>query len=52
MIKEMIVGLVQNIAILFAFAMLYENFWLKIEISKKPTYQFITGLVLVLLEWR
>jgi PAS domain S-box-containing protein len=44
--KEMIIGLMQNIAILFAFAMLYENFWLKIEISKTYTYQFITGLIL------
>ena len=44
--KEMLIGLMQNIAILFAFAMLYENFWLRIEISKKPTNQFITGLVL------
>ena len=44
--KEMIIGLIQNIAILFAFAMLYENFWLKIETSKKPTNQLITGLVL------
>src|SRR5665647_2198065 len=44
--KEMIIGLVQNIAILFAFAMLYENFWLRIEISKKPINQIITGLIL------
>ena len=44
--KEMIIGLMQNIAILFAFAMLYESFWLKIEISKKLTNQLITGLVL------
>ena len=44
--KEMIIGLIQNIVILFAFAMLYENFWLKIETSKKPTNQLITGLVL------
>lgn len=44
--KEMIVGLLQNIAILFAFAMLYENFWLRIEISKKLTNQLITGFIL------
>jgi len=46
MTNEMIIGLMQNIAILFAFAMLYENSWLRIEISKKPAYQLITGLIL------
>lgn len=45
--KETIfIGLAQNIAVLIAFAMLYENFWLKNDASKNLGSKIITGLVL------
>jgi PAS domain S-box-containing protein len=44
--KEMLIGLIQNIAILFAFGMLYENFWLKHTSSKSLKYKFISGIIL------
>lgn len=42
----MILGLIENIALLLAFAMLYENIWLKNEASKSLWSKIITGLVL------
>ncbi|NWJ50161.1 MAG: response regulator [Bacteroidetes bacterium] len=44
--KNSIIDLVQNVAILLAFAMFYENFWLKHEKSKNLGTKLITGLVL------
>ncbi len=53
-----IIDLLQNIAILLAFTMLYENFWLKNEVSKRLWSKIITGLflggigiVLILTPW-
>jgi signal transduction histidine kinase len=41
-----IIELMQNIAMLLVFAMLYENFWLKNEASKNIWPKIISGLVL------
>ena len=44
--KEMIIGLLNNTAILIVFAMLYENFWLRKEASKSLMTKIISGFVL------
>ena len=44
--ETILIGLVNNIAILLAFTMLYENFWLKYEASKRLWTKIITGIVL------
>ncbi len=40
------IGLIQNIAILLAFAMLYENFWLRNDKPRSLSSKIFTGLVL------
>ena len=44
--QSIILGLIQNTAILLAFAMLYENTWLKDEEKKSILSKIITGLIL------
>jgi hypothetical protein len=44
--ESMIIGLVHSAAVLLAFTMLYENFWLKNEASKSIRSKIITGIVL------
>jgi len=44
--EPIIIHLFQNIAILLAFSMLYENFWIKHEDSKTLIAKIITGLIL------
>lgn len=43
---SIIIGLLQNTAILLAFAMLYEHFWVKNEDSMSIAAKVITGLIL------
>lgn len=56
---SIIIGLLQNIAILLAFTMLYENFWVKNEESKSLAAKILVGfvlsgigLILVFTPWR
>ena len=44
--KNIIIGLLQNIAILLAFSMLYEYVWIKDEKKKSFLAKLITGIVL------
>ena len=44
--KSIIIGLLQNTAILLSFAMLYENRWIKNEESKNLISKIFTGVVL------
>lgn len=44
--EPIIIGLIQNIAVLMAFAMLYENFWLRNEKPRSLPSKLFTGLVL------
>jgi signal transduction histidine kinase/ActR/RegA family two-component response regulator len=44
--EPIIIGFIQNIAVLLAFAMVYENFWLRDEIPFSLTSKILTGLVL------
>ena len=41
--ESIFIGLIQNIAVLLTFAMIYENFWLKKESSSKFVAKVITG---------
>lgn len=44
--NSIVLGLLQNTAVLLAFAMLYENIWLKNEDSKNIWAKIFTGLIL------
>jgi hypothetical protein len=44
--NSIIIGLLQNIAILLAFTMLYENFWVKNEESKSLGAKILVGFIL------
>jgi PAS domain S-box-containing protein len=44
--KSIVIGLLQNTAILLAFSMLYENMWMKKEDTRKFSKKVLTGLVL------
>ncbi len=44
--ESIVVGLIQNIALLLAFAMLYENFWLRNEKPRQLPGKIFTGLIL------
>jgi PAS domain S-box-containing protein len=44
--NSIIIGLLQNIAILLAFTMLYENFWVKNEESKSLGTKILVGFIL------
>jgi signal transduction histidine kinase/CheY-like chemotaxis protein len=44
--EPIIAGLIQNIAVLLAFAMVYENFWLRDDNPLSLASKFFTGLVL------
>jgi len=44
--ESIIIGLVHSAAILLAFTMLYENFWLKNEASKSYWARIITGIIM------
>ncbi len=44
--EPIIVGLIQNIAVLLAFAMVYENFWLRDDNPLSLASKIFTGLVL------
>ncbi|HAF29392.1 MAG TPA: hypothetical protein DCG75_10135 [Bacteroidales bacterium] len=44
--KEFIISLLQNIAILLSFSMLYDYYWIKSEEKRNLLIKFITGLVL------
>ncbi len=44
--NSIIIGLLQNIAILLAFTMLYENFWVKNEESKSLGAKIFVGFIL------
>ncbi|WP_372933173.1 LytS/YhcK type 5TM receptor domain-containing protein, partial [Mariniphaga sediminis] len=44
--EPIIIGLIQNIAVLMAFAMLYENFWLKNEKPRSLPAKLFTGMIL------
>lgn len=44
--ETIIIGLVHSAAVLLAFTMLYENFWLKNEASKSIWTKILTGIVL------
>ena len=44
--ENIVIGLVQNIAVLLTFAMIYENFWLKKEDSSKIYIKILTGFFL------
>jgi PAS domain S-box-containing protein len=44
--ESIILGLIQNTAVLLAFAMLYENIWLKNEATKSFWTKIIAGLIL------
>ena len=46
MYQSFIVELLQNIAILLAFSMIYENFWIKNEESKSLAAKILTGLII------
>lgn len=43
---SIIIGLLQNTAILIAFAMIYQNIWIKNEYSKNILAKILTGLIL------
>jgi hypothetical protein len=44
--ESIVIGLIQNIALLLAFAMLYENFWLRNEKPRQLPGKIFTGLIL------
>lgn len=44
--ESILIGLLQNAALLIAFSMLYQNFWIKHEDSKRIYQKIIVGLVL------
>jgi signal transduction histidine kinase/CheY-like chemotaxis protein len=44
--EPIIIGLIQNIAVLLAFAMVYENFWLRDDNQLNLPSKILTGLVL------
>lgn len=44
--ESILIGLLQNAALLIAFSMLYQNFWIKNEDSKSISEKIIAGLVL------
>jgi signal transduction histidine kinase/CheY-like chemotaxis protein len=44
--EQQVISLIQNIAILLAFALLYENFWLRNDKLKGILQRTVTGLVL------
>ncbi len=44
--KYFVIELLQNIAILLAFSMIYENFWIKNEKSKIFTTKLFTGIII------
>ena len=44
--SSIVIGLLQNIAILLAFTMLYENFWVENESSKGFWAKILVGIVL------
>lgn len=46
MYEPIVIGLIQNIAILLAFAMLYENFWLRNDNPRSLASKIFTGFVL------
>ena len=43
---SIILELLQNVAILLAFTMLYENFWLKNKVSKTVVFKIVTGFII------
>ncbi len=46
MYEPIVIGLIQNIAILMAFAMLYENFWLRNDNPRSLYSKIFTGFVI------
>lgn len=44
--KSIVIGLIQNTAILLTFSMLYENMWLKKESAKKLSNKLLAGVIL------
>ncbi|MFO7673524.1 MAG: ATP-binding protein [Lutibacter sp.] len=44
--ESILIGLLQNAALLIAFSMLYQNFWIKHEAPKSISEKIIAGLVL------
>lgn len=44
--ESILIGLLQNAALLIAFSMLYQNLWIKIEPTKNLSAKILTGLVL------
>lgn len=44
--KSIIIGLLQNTAILLSFSMLYQNFWIKNERTKNIFTKILTGIIL------
>ncbi|PKP28913.1 MAG: GGDEF domain-containing protein, partial [Bacteroidetes bacterium HGW-Bacteroidetes-18] len=44
--ESILIGLLQNAALLLAFSMLYQNVWIKNEASKSISAKIIVGLVL------
>lgn len=44
--ESIFTGLLQNIAILLAFAMLYQNFWISDKVAKNLSTKIFTGVVL------
>ncbi len=44
--NSILLGLLQNTAILLSFAMLYENIWMKNEASKSSGFKILTGIII------
>ncbi len=44
--QSIIIGLLQNVAILLSFSMIYQNFWIKNEDSNSYTSKILTGIIL------
>lgn len=44
--EPIVIGLIQNIALLLAFAMIYENFWLRDDEPKSLTAKIFTGIII------
>ncbi|WP_298371305.1 LytS/YhcK type 5TM receptor domain-containing protein [uncultured Lutibacter sp.] len=44
--ESIIIGLLQNVAILLSFSMIYQNFWIKNEDSNSYTSKILTGIIL------
>ncbi len=44
--EPIVIGLIQNIALLLAFAMIYENFWLRDDEPRSFTAKIFTGIII------